>query len=87
MKANRSFTFFGLLALATLAISLPATFAKVQAFKGNFTLPFQASWRGLVLPAGNYSFSIDRLAAQSLIVVQREGKTVGLVVVGSVFYN
>jgi len=87
MKANRSFRFFGLLALATLATSLTSAFAKAQAFKGNFTLPFQASWKGLVLPAGNYSFSIDRLAAQCLIVVQREGKTMGLVVVGPVFYN
>ena len=87
MNANRSFRFFGPFALALLAISLTSTFAKAQAIKGNFTLPFQASWRGLVLPAGNYSFSIDRLAAQSLIVVQRDGKKVGLVIVGAVLYN
>lgn len=86
MNANRNFKFFALLALALLAMSLSPISASAQAFRGKFTLPFSARWGGLLLPAGEYSFSVDTLSPAGMISVQHDRKTLGSVMVGSVGY-
>jgi len=87
MNANRNFKFFALLAVALLAMSLSPISASAQAFRGKFTLPFSARWGGLLLPAGEYSFSMTSLSPAGMISVQRDGKTLGSVMVGSVWHT
>jgi len=87
MNAIRNFRFFGLLALALLAMSLAPVSASAQAYRGKFTLPFSARWGGLVLPAGDYTFSVDTLSPAGMIAVQHDGKTLGSLMVGSVWYT
>jgi hypothetical protein len=84
MKTHRHFKLLGFLALAILALSLSPTSARAQTYGGNFTLPFQAHWGTLVLPPGDYSFTIDSLTPAGKIVVRRNGKNLGLIMIGSV---
>jgi len=86
MNANRNFRFFGLLALALLAMSLAPISASAQAYRGKFTLPFSARWGGLLLPAGDYSFKVDSLSGIGMVSVLHDGKILGSVMVGSVSY-
>jgi len=84
MNAHRTIRFGGIAALALLVMSLVPTTASAQVFSGKFTLPFQAHWNRVVLPAGDYSFSIDTLAPGGQIRIERDGKNVGLVQVATV---
>ena len=86
MHANRNFRSFALLALALLVMSLSPISASAQAFRGKFTLPFSARWGGLLLPPGEYSFTVDTLSPAGMIAVQHDGKNLGSVMVGSVWY-
>ena len=51
---------------------------------GSAALCFPAHWSGLVLPAGEYAFSIDNMSPSGKIVVRHDGKIVGLVMLGLV---
>ena len=84
MNVIRSIRIAGTAAVALLAMSLTPNHANAQAFTGKFTLPFQANWDRVVLPAGEYSFSIDNLVAGGRIVIARDGKNVGMVQVATV---
>ena len=60
MKSTRSLKSVRILLLAVLAAGLSASLVSAQEYEGKFTLPFEARWGGAVLPAGDYSFSLDR---------------------------
>jgi hypothetical protein len=47
-----------LLALAALCLATSLASAQTSGFRGKFTLPFKARWGQVVLPPGNYTFSI-----------------------------
>ena len=72
MKTNR----IRILAIATLGVLIagacvsPAAAQFGSAFKGNFTLPDKVSWQGKVLPAGEYSFSLQTAALPAQIVLR-----------------
>ena len=73
MNSTRSFKWFGFLALAVLAAYLsPASRGAEPVFKGRFTLPFETRWGTAVLPAGNYSFTMQSATDSSLIAVRDE---------------
>jgi hypothetical protein len=56
---------------------LSAGLGKAQdAYKGAFTLPFEAHWAGAVLPAGDYTVSMPSTDAPYLLFVRGEGKSV-----------
>jgi hypothetical protein len=65
---------FAVVLLATCAF---AAAANAQTMAAKFTLPFEVHWGKNVLPAGNYTISMDSLADVAL-VRSANGNTVGL---------
>ncbi len=55
-----SVTVVKLLALAAVVVASFAGTANAQVVVGKFTLPFEARWGSAVLPAGQYTFKMDR---------------------------
>ena len=65
------------LALVPLALCLSAGIGEAQnAYQGKFTLPFEARWQNVVLPAGNYTISMHSATAPYTMFVRGEGKSV-----------
>jgi hypothetical protein len=55
---------------------LVAGLVKAQsAFEGKFTLPFEAHWGIAVLPAGDYTISMQLANAPYFLYIRGEGKT------------
>jgi hypothetical protein len=61
--------------LAVAAISLSAVFAAAEDYHGEFTLPLDAQWGKVDLPAGTYSFTMNIEKAPYTIKVQRGSAT------------
>jgi hypothetical protein len=81
MSLNRSFKLVAPLGLALLAGCFTANLASAQdAFRGTFTLPFEAQWGKIVLPAGEYEFTLDHGSVAGMVSIRAEG-TQGLGVV------
>jgi hypothetical protein len=73
-----------LLATVLLATGLSASSANAQtSFRGNFTLPHETNWAGVVLPAGEYVVTLDHgIGVGPATVLIRNavtGKAVGIV--------
>ena len=79
MKSSRSLSQIKLSMLALLAACLCATVASAQTgsstFKGNFTLPFEAQWGEVVLPPGEYTFTLNPFVAPFTATVRGENRT------------
>jgi hypothetical protein len=60
MKSMRNFTLLKLAMGSLLAICFNAGYANAQTVAGKFTLPFEARWGQATLPAGDYSFRLER---------------------------
>jgi hypothetical protein len=75
-KAIRRVMELRLVAVVLLATCAFAAAANAQTFSAKFTLPFETHWGKNVLPAGNYSMSLD---SQTNVAHVRsaDGKTVG----------
>jgi hypothetical protein len=72
----RSLKFLNQFALVALALSLSFGQAKAQsAYEGKFTLPFEAHWGIAVLPAGDYTISMQSANEPYLLYIRGEGKT------------
>lgn len=67
VKINRLFTIAAVGLFSVVASALPTSAREVA--KGHFTLPFEVRWQGATLPAGDYTFSFESLAAQSPMVL------------------
>jgi len=68
--------FLNCTALAALAlVSAPGLTKAQDAYRGKFTLPFEAHWAGATLPAGEYTISLQDAVAPYLLRVRGEGKT------------
>jgi len=78
MKSMRKFT-LKLAMGSLLAICFNAGVANAQTVAGKFTLPFETHWGQATLPAGNYSFWMER-GAVAKVQIFRAGKAVGVVV-------
>src|SRR5512142_160343 len=79
MNAKRNFGMLGLLAFALLMALLAPCIARASeppASAGTFTLPFETRWGKAVLPAGDYSYRLESVAAPQLISVTGQGQTV-----------
>ena len=55
-----SLTVVKLLVVAAVVVASFAGTASAQVVEGKFTLPFEAHWGSVVLPAGQYSLKMDR---------------------------
>jgi hypothetical protein len=72
----RSLKFLNRFALVALALSLSFGQAKAQsAYEGKFSLPFEAHWGIAVLPAGDYTISMQSANEPYLLYIRGEGKT------------
>ena len=72
MKAKTISLFLQALALIALAGALAPRGAMAQEESGKFTLPTEVRWGAAVLPAGDYSYSTDTLAPQTMLYIYRE---------------
>jgi hypothetical protein len=80
MKTNRSYTMVRSLVLALASAFIFAGLASAQTAAGKFTLPFEARWGLATLPAGDYSFTLDKPGPGSIVQRSRGTKNVALVV-------
>jgi hypothetical protein len=71
MKRIRSFTLSSLV-MALLASCVGAGIARAQEMQGKFTLPFDARWGQITLPAGDYSFTVDQSQSAARLVLSGE---------------
>jgi hypothetical protein len=78
VKSTRKLKFLNQIALGVMAMCLSVGLGKAQtAYKGEFTLPFEAQWGSAVLPPGNYAFSISTASSPGLryaVFLNGEGK-------------
>ena len=81
MKSNR-IRIFASAVLGLFAICASARPAAAQAFKGSFTLPEEVRWQSAVLPAGDYTFSMDSAAFPATIVIRGKKQAVVVRTVG-----
>lgn len=75
MKSHRipilAMAVFGLIAFCTFANPAAAQGGR----QGSFTLPNEVRWQGVVLPAGEYTFSLESTGLSAKVVVR--GKNIG----------
>src|SRR5215470_5302404 len=71
MKMNRN-RFLALTAIALLAIgvSVSRTSAQSSSLRGSFTLPYEVTWQGNTLPAGDYTFALTSPTLPAIVSVK-----------------
>lgn len=79
MKSIGRTTLVRLAALAALAACLSTGLAQGQSAAGEFTLPFEAHWGAVTLPAGHYTFTLERPGAASMITISRDTRGIAVV--------
>ena len=79
MKTIRNYGWIGYIGLAVLASCLGAGLANAQEVKGRFTLPFDAYWGQITLPAGVYSFTLDKAQSGGGLKLVRGTEAVGII--------
>src|SRR5690242_20972751 len=67
MKSNRKMT----LLVGLAAICFAASSLKASDLVGSFTLPSETHWGTVVLPAGDYTFTLDRATLDGRIRIAR----------------
>jgi len=74
MVRARHLTLVKKLGVAALVLSALVTSGKAQgAYQGKFTLPFEAHWGGVTLPAGDYTFTLPSNSAPYRLYIQGQG--------------
>ena len=81
MTLIRSFKLVTPLALALLAGCFTAKLVNAQeAYRGRFTLPVEARWGHVVLPPGDYSFTLDEATVAGIVTIREgTGRAVGVI--------
>ena len=81
MNVTRSLRAAQALALGFLALCFSVTLVRAQAFnpvhsisQGKFSLPFEVQWVQAVLPAGEYSFSLESASLPALVIIRGKRK-------------
>jgi hypothetical protein len=70
----KSFRTLATLAIATLgSLSLMPRAAFAQSGQGSFTLPHEVRWQNVVVPAGNYRFSLEPRGPSALLTLRGDG--------------
>jgi hypothetical protein len=75
MNSTRSSNLVKILSLGVLVAGINATLANAQEIKGKFTMPFEAHWGGITLPAGDYTIALDPAARSAIKVMQGDRGT------------
>jgi len=69
--------------VATLFLAGLATAGNAQnAYQGKFTLPFEAHWGGVTLPAGDYTFTLPAARYPYTLYIRGEATTAIIMAVG-----
>jgi hypothetical protein len=70
--------------LGAVLVALTACFViaprlqATTAVRGKFTLPFEAKWGKVSLPAGDYTVTVNRYSSMATVVISRSGRNVGV---------
>jgi len=83
MNWIRTSSLLRFLGLALLATCFNAGNANAQAVQGKFTLTFAARWGQVILPAGDYSFSMDSVGKPCPITLYRGRNGVAVILAQS----
>lgn len=83
MKVVYHSTFFSKAALAALLLFSTAGFAKTPLYSGKLNLPFKVRWGGVVLPPGEYNFSLLSLSAPYFLEIHGKGASAFIEAAGS----
>jgi len=78
METNRKPWVIGLV-LGVLVVGLTSKPASAQVFRGKFTLPSEVRWGMATLPAGDYSFGLDKKGMDGLVTVYRGARPVAII--------
>ena len=70
MKLVRKFSLVKALFVAFAGLMLSAGLAQAQSLSGKFTLPTEVHWKTVVLPAGDYQFSVSGSGIASMLVIR-----------------
>ncbi len=62
--------------LVGLLVVFPSSILQGEEIKGRFTLPFEAEWSGVTLPAGEYRFSVNSTGQAPIMLTTPDGETV-----------
>jgi hypothetical protein len=86
MKSNGYLAWGRFLILGLVSVCFAAGTASAQkAYRGNFTLPFDAKWGDATLPAGDYEFTLDKADLEGqLTISSRDMKLTAVVHPGGV---
>jgi hypothetical protein len=68
--------------LAVLGLAAPQAIAQV-ACKGKFSLPEEVQWGRFVIPAGNYTFTLDRATPEGILTLRSGNQVLMLWHVGT----
>ncbi len=80
MTLIRSFKLVAPLGLALLAGCFTANLASARgAYNGRFTLSVEARWGQMVLPPGDYSFTLDHATNMGIVTIWRGTKAVDMI--------
>jgi hypothetical protein len=79
MKINRN-RLLGIVAIGLLAVGAGGSQAAAQtiAESGSFTLPFEVHWNSAVLPAGDYTFSMNSVGLNGTMTLRGPDGTIFL---------
>ncbi len=69
MKAIRKFAYAAVLTLS--AINFTPSLASAQDEGGTFTLPHEVHWQNVVVPAGDYRFSLQAMGPMQMLTLTR----------------
>lgn len=79
MISARSLKAVRILVLAFLAASLSAGLASAQQYTGKVTLPVKTYWGNVVLPPGDYVFSVESTSPYCMVLRRRTREFVAFV--------
>jgi len=75
MKSTQSLSWIKIVALVFMAVCAGTSLASAQEYSGKFSLPFEARWGAAVLPAGDYTFTLDNnRSLDATVIVRGEAK-------------
>ena len=86
MKTHRNrFLAIAVVGLVAIGAFVSRAAAQSSSARGSFTLPYEVNWKGVVLPAGDYTFSLESRALPAMVNVR--GPNGGAFIMATVLYN
>lgn len=67
-----------LLVAVTACVMIAPRLQATTAVQGKFTLPFEAKWGKVSLPAGDYALAINQYSSMARVVISQSGHYVGI---------